>query len=108
MPTIEIVVPTTLKEFYNGCIKTVSYQRQIVALDGKTVSQEVTNKQVEVKPGMDIHDNIKYKGEGHQQPGRNASNLYMNYQLAMPNPTCSDYDIQMRYSRNRNDLFFKK
>lgn len=23
MPSIEIIVPTTLKEFYNGCIKTV-------------------------------------------------------------------------------------
>lgn len=25
MPTIEVVVPTTLKEFYNGCVKTISY-----------------------------------------------------------------------------------
>lgn len=27
MPTIEVQVPTTLKEFYNGCIKTISYQK---------------------------------------------------------------------------------
>ena len=44
MPSIEVIVPTTLKEFYNGCIKTVSFQRQTVALDGKTVSTATCNK----------------------------------------------------------------
>ena len=66
MPTVEVKVPTTLKEFYNGCIKTISYSRQTVGLDGKTVTYKVCNKQIEVKPGMDIHDNYRYKGEGHQ------------------------------------------
>jgi hypothetical protein len=37
MPTIEVQVPVTLKEFYNGCIKTVSYQKQTIALDGQTL-----------------------------------------------------------------------
>ena len=27
MPTIEVMVPTTLQEFYTGCMKTISYQR---------------------------------------------------------------------------------
>lgn len=44
MPTIQVMVPTTLKEFYNGCIKTISYQKQTVALDGKTLQQTVCNK----------------------------------------------------------------
>ena len=87
MPTIEIVVPTTLKEFYNGCIKTVSYSRQIVALDGKTISQQTNNRQVEVKPGMDSFDNIKWRGEGNQQPGKQPSSLYIDFQLAPPNPS---------------------
>ena len=37
MPSIEVSVPTTLKEFYNGCIKTVNYERQTVSLDGKSL-----------------------------------------------------------------------
>lgn len=37
LPNIEVMVPTTLKEFYNGCVKTVNYAKQTVALDGKTL-----------------------------------------------------------------------
>lgn len=44
MQSIEVVVPTTLKEFYCGCVKTISYQKQTVGLDNKTVSQKVCNK----------------------------------------------------------------
>lgn len=43
-PTIQVMLPCTLKELYNGCIKTISYHRQTVALDGKTVSEAACNK----------------------------------------------------------------
>jgi DnaJ-class molecular chaperone len=81
MPTIEVMVPTTLQEFYTGCMKTISYQRQTIGLDGKNVHYVVINRQVEVKPGMTMHNNYTFKGEGHQQPGHNPSNLYVNFQL---------------------------
>jgi len=67
--TIYINVPTTLKEFYNGCIKTVSYQKQIICLDGKTVTTTTTNKLIEIKPGMDATNSLTFAGEGNQQPG---------------------------------------
>ena len=108
MPTVEVRVPTTLKEFYNGCIKTISYSRQTVALDGKTCAYKVTNKQIEIKPGMDIHDNFKYMGEGHQQPGQRSSNLYVNFQPAPPSFKSPDYETQCRYTRDRNNLHYKK
>ena len=44
MPTIEVDVPTTLQEFYSGCIKTISFERQEVSLDGKSTSKKVVNK----------------------------------------------------------------
>lgn len=69
LPNIEVMVPTTLKEFYNGCVKTINYTKQTVALDGKTLEQTVCNKAIEIKPGMDMHCNQIYEGEGHQQPG---------------------------------------
>lgn len=102
------MVPTTLKEFYNGCIKTVSYKRQKTALDGRTLSYQVCNKQIEIKPGMDVNDNFKYIGEGHQQPGQKPSNLYVNFQQMPPNPNSADYEVASRYTRSKDDLFYTK
>jgi DnaJ-class molecular chaperone len=34
MPTIEVEVPTTLQEFYNGCMKEICYEREKIVLDG--------------------------------------------------------------------------
>ena len=38
MPTINITLKCTLKEFYQGCMKTVSYKKQVIGLDGKTIT----------------------------------------------------------------------
>jgi DnaJ family protein B protein 13 len=65
MPTIEVRLPCSLKELYNGCMKTISYERQAVALDGKTVNNIICNKTIEVKPGSDPINNYTFKGEGH-------------------------------------------
>lgn len=107
LSNIEVVVPTTLKEFYNGCVKTINYTKQTVALDGKTLEQTVCNKQIEVKPGMDVDSKQHFMGEGHQQPGQNASNLYVNFQLMAPNPSSSDFEVTRRYQRIRNDLVYR-
>ena len=108
MPSVEVVVPTTLKEFYNGCIKTVHYERQIVALDGKSVSQQVVNRQVEVKQGMNMECNYSYRNEGHQQPGRIASNLFINFVDAPHDPRTHDFKVTSRYYRSKNNLFYRK
>ena len=70
MPTIDVCVPTTLQEFYSGCVKTISFERQTVSLDGKSTSRQMVNKQIEIKPGMDANQTYTFKGEGHQQPGQ--------------------------------------
>ena len=44
MPTVEVTVPTSVQEFYAGCMKTVSFERQTVSLDGKSISRQVINK----------------------------------------------------------------
>ena len=79
-----------------------------MALDGKTCAYKVTNKQIEIKPGMDIHDNYRYNGEGHQQAGQKSSNLYVNFQLAPPNWRSDDFEVTSRYTRQANDLHYKK
>lgn len=56
---------------------------------------------------MDPINNFTFKGDGHQQPGRKPSNLYVNLQLAPPNPASKDYAVQCRYMRVRNDLIYR-
>jgi DnaJ-class molecular chaperone len=108
MPTIEVVVPTTLKEFYNGCVKTINYERQMVALDGKSLIKQTCNKQIVIKPGMDPNCNFTFHGEGHQQPGRPSSNLFVNFVAVPHHPSTPEYHITSRYSRFKKDLFYKK
>jgi len=31
-----VTVPCTLQEFYNGCVKTITYKKHALALDGRT------------------------------------------------------------------------
>ena len=56
---------------------------------------------------MDYNNNFTYAKEGHQQPGRQASNLYINFQQAPPTWGTPDYHVTCRYMRNKNDLVYK-
>ena len=67
----------------------------------------VVNRQVEVKAGMTMHNNYTFKGEGHQQPGQNPSNLYVNFQLVAPDARSPDYPVTSRYGRKGDDLFYR-
>ena len=107
MPSIEVVVPTTLKEFYNGCVKTINYEKQIVQLDGRSVVKQTCNKQIIIKPGMDQNSNFVYKGEGHEQPGRGASNLFINFVAVPHHASTPDFAVTSRYTRVNRDLYFK-
>ena len=57
---------------------------------------------------MDAECNFTYKGEGNQQPGRPASNLFVNFVYVPPNPASKDFNVTCRYSRFKKDLFYKK
>jgi DnaJ-class molecular chaperone len=63
---VVVDIPCTLQEFYNGCIKTISYQRQQLALDGHTTKLQTQSKDIIVKPGFSPNNHFIYKGEGHQ------------------------------------------
>lgn len=59
-------VPVTLQELYNGCQKTIRYERQTLELDGRTLRLHLYNKQIYVKPGFSNYTNLTYTEEGHQ------------------------------------------
>jgi DnaJ-class molecular chaperone len=48
-----------------------------------------------------------FKGEGHQQQGHPFSNLYIDFLTVSPSPSSADYSFTSRYSRVKNDLFYK-
>lgn len=108
MPTVEIKVPVTLKEFYNGCVKTVNFEKQVLCLDGKSVVRQNFNKQIVIKPGMEQEQTLSFKGEGHQIPGQPASNLFISFVEVPPHPSTEDFNVTSCYRRNKNDLFFRK
>eukprot|EP00354_Favella_ehrenbergii_P005461 CAMPEP_0170457428 /NCGR_PEP_ID=MMETSP0123-20130129/4719_1 /TAXON_ID=182087 /ORGANISM="Favella ehrenbergii, Strain Fehren 1" /LENGTH=116 /DNA_ID=CAMNT_0010721209 /DNA_START=208 /DNA_END=558 /DNA_ORIENTATION=+ len=44
--------PSTLEEMYNGSRKTVSYEKQVLGLDGRTIKTQQAEVTIYVKPGM--------------------------------------------------------
>ena len=79
----------------------------MIGLDAKTVSKKKVTREIEIKAGMEHYNNYMYRGEGHEQPGREPSNLYVNFQSIPPDPKSPDYPVTSRYSRKGDDLFYR-
>ena len=62
---ITITVDCTLEEFYNGSIKQINYEREIVQHDAKTKKMEPCVQQIEVKPGFSESSELIFKKKGH-------------------------------------------
>ena len=56
---------------------------------------------------MDILNKYSYIGEGHQQPGRDPSNLYINFVNTAVDSSSPDFKVAERYTRMKNDLLYK-
>jgi len=63
---IEVKINVTLKEFYCGSKYSVSYERQVVGLDGRTVKTETSHVEVFIRPGMLESQELIFKGKGHE------------------------------------------
>ena len=50
---IDVTTDVTLEEMYNGSRKTVSYEKQVLGLDGRTLKTQQAEVTVYVKPGME-------------------------------------------------------
>lgn len=49
---IDVKLDVTLREFYCGSRKEISYDRQVVGFDGRTVKTETSTVEVFIRPGM--------------------------------------------------------
>jgi len=92
---VKIDVPVTVAEFYNGCVKDVTYERQVVALDGHTARQEECVKTFVIKAGMAAGTKLRFRGDGNQQLKREPTDLIV---------TLVDAPNDGRTVRRGNDL----
>ena len=56
---------------------------------------------------MDVGNSYAFVGEGHEQPGRSPSNLYINFELAEADKSSDDFNITKKYKRIKNDLLYR-
>ena len=59
-------VDVTLEEMYNGSRKKVTYDKQVLGLDGRTVKKQKASVDIYVKPGMQASNTMCIKGAGNQ------------------------------------------
>lgn len=100
MPDVHVVLECTLKDFYCGARKEVSYERQVVGLDGRTLSQEINAVQVFVRPGMKEGTEFTFAAKGNEATRGHPSDLYVK--LATKVDPCCPYK-----RLNDNDLLYE-
>ena len=74
-PDLEIKTSCTLKEFFMGCTKKLNFSKTITLGDGKTTESSVTQKDVEIKPGMKPGTKFRFEGEGNKFPNQLVGDL---------------------------------
>ena len=72
---LEVKCTCTLKEFFEGCTKTLPFARNITQGDGQTTELEGTEKEIEIKPGMRPGTVLRFVGEGNKFPNQLAGDL---------------------------------
>lgn len=78
---IEIVLDCTLKEFYNGSQKKITYSRKVIKHDAKTTHDVQENFEVTVQPGFNEETKLVFKAKGNEARGHQASNLVVKFKL---------------------------
>ncbi|CDW88811.1 c-terminal region family protein [Stylonychia lemnae] len=106
---IFVQIPCTLFEFYNGCIKKITYQRQQLALDGHTIKIATIEKQIAVKPGFSQANSLTFKGEGHQMK-KYKSDLIVSFHESAHTlngrENANQLQLIKNYQRRGNDLIY--
>ena len=70
-----IEVPCTLEELYNGCQKTLKYNRFFLNADKSSYRQEKCEKTIEILKGSTKDTDISFTNEGNQYKSHPTSNL---------------------------------
>jgi len=63
---VEVNCECTLEELYNGCIKTISFERDKLLNDGKTSKKTTETINVTIKRGYGSQTVLKHPGKGNE------------------------------------------
>jgi len=103
MDDVHITVECSLQEFFNGARKNVSYSRQVVGLDGHTITNETAEVTVFVRPGMLESTELVLRRKGNQQPKQEATDLYVHFKLAK---SAAESNMGRFERKNDHDLIY--
>lgn len=78
LPPIDINLECTLEELYNGCVKTVKYNKRAISYDLRTTEDKEVFVDVEIFKGYDKNTIIPFKGMGNEAPGVKNSDLIIH------------------------------
>jgi DnaJ-class molecular chaperone len=74
-----VLVECTIREMYNGCMKTVSFTRGELHHDAKTPHKFPRTKSVEIKPGFSEETVLVFAEEGNAQYNFKSSDLVIKF-----------------------------
>lgn len=69
----------SLHEFYNGCLKKIEFEREILTHDGRTTKPERIEMNVEVKPGFSENTVLDFPTKGNEAHAHRPSKLIVKF-----------------------------
>lgn len=75
---LTLTVKCTIEEFYYGCQKKIHFERLNLTEGGKQ-EMIVDTKLIHIKPGMGVHSELIFEGEGHMRAGQPRSDLVVTF-----------------------------
>ena len=91
-----VLFPSTLEDLYNGCLKTVYYERIALSKDLITTFTESLSKNLEIHKGFKSGHEILFKGQGNMSAKYPSSDLIFRI----------DETPHRRFKRKDNDLHY--
>lgn len=71
-----IELQCTLRELYNGCMKTISYKKEkLLHYSGRKTENITCEKDIEIRPGYYHKQEVRFPGEGHDAVGKHSGDL---------------------------------
>jgi DnaJ-class molecular chaperone len=78
LPPVEVFLECTLEELYNGCVKKLTYERQVLNSDNRTTVAKKEDLDIEVFKGYDKNTILPFPGYGNEGAGQRTCKYYFN------------------------------
>ncbi len=76
---IEVLLECTLHEFYNGCMKQIEFDRQLLQHDARSTKTVREDMSIYVKPGFSETTVLTFKNKGNEAHAHHPSHLVVKF-----------------------------